>query len=910
MLSRRTYIVVRLAIAIVFLSLPALALLSLGAQSTRPVIDLISTQSGFLQGAAVLVTLAAFSIGAFRRLTGQWIGKRFESLEVNPTEPLSANELLSNIDQEIVWVHRNITRLDDLIKRKRLLLLGDGGVGKTREAYELMNQAIGFGIVNTTDIYRPSSYALATLTIPELNIWVRSNMQDAKSILLVVNDLHHWFSVDLLNRLGELIHILEMRTTDLFIIATMRVEPYNELYAIWFATFGFTERRIHPFSELPQIVTLVNDVANKLGVSIGMEGAAALAELSEGIPESILAVLLSFRKTTSIPNQEDVRNKVAAHVWNESRESIKQIDVLAWYILNASAAFFAAGLRARRNLVTAYACEQWIAESRSIARIKSVLTLIFSRKRTERAIKVLEDYNISVKRDFVVKEAALEYFDELSSQRKLAHWFSNQSSTYGRLKLKLLYDALDDYFGSLLLLEFKFRKNRDTGPADRNLQKRLAGQKNQLLKHVFSQLLSEGDLSSYFPSTRVILIEQAKFPGKGPYVILGTPGNSKDLSPRIGSFRHLGYKFSASGKAAETCVEGLREVWRSRKHYALMEYTRAQREDPTSYLPYYMIGSLYYAADDSSAALQAFEQCLEREPGFVLAHYWLAEIHRELGNVNTALDHLHHVKDSKESIVAGALLETRIHLERDDDSSAKKVLDDLVSRVMFLHGGDIFQIGVARARLETIDSDLTETRINTILQRFGLSQYTKEVLQTPTAVILMTRYDDRLSSTDAATYMVARWCMQIKEFGTAEPLLRYVIDSNRDEMSSYSYLLAEAYRRQMKPELAVQVCQEALKKRIYTAFQTQIELAASLKDMGNQEGFEAKLSLARGMLQLESPYFVACYYALRGNYKAAVQALQALAVNRRLSLEDYTSHIDMQSLITLPAYQPRLSKEL
>ena len=139
------------------------------------------------------VNLAFFAInGALALLLWRSRRKRRQepAWEAGPLRPVTPEQIRQNLGLggQVNWIDRSAARVSDLRTHHRLLIVGRTGLGKTREAAELIRRALSQGLVPEERIYEPTPW-FHLLTSDSLRSALGQRLTPQLPLLLFLDDL-------------------------------------------------------------------------------------------------------------------------------------------------------------------------------------------------------------------------------------------------------------------------------------------------------------------------------------------------------------------------------------------------------------------------------------------------------------------------------------------------------------------------------------------------------------------------------------------------------------------------------------------------------------------------------------------------------------------------------------------------
>ncbi len=295
-----------------------------------------------------------------------WLTRREKGIAFNqiPLEAVTIDQLLAELGRwggSIAWVDRHSTQLSQLQVQQRLAIVGQRKLGKTREAIELIAQAVDNDLITPDHVYVPGR-TLLRLTQEEIEVGVANRIPLRVAVLLFIDDLPYHFGGKGLKALGNLIDFLSNHCRTLYLLATVRTDQWLGSHRSWLIAHRFQLHDLAVFDD-GQTAQIVNYSLRTFEMQAGPDVQALFVRANDGTPERVLSVFRKLRSTGYSRLESDrVKEILAADVantWDTIRVEVRQQHQSSYYLFLALGAFHAATVTPYTELVLTFAIELW-----------------------------------------------------------------------------------------------------------------------------------------------------------------------------------------------------------------------------------------------------------------------------------------------------------------------------------------------------------------------------------------------------------------------------------------------------------------------------------------------------------------------------------------------------------------------
>ncbi len=269
-------------------------------------------------------------------------------------------ERLGERGGQVPWIDRGKTSAGILRAYGRLLIRGRKGIGKTREAAELIRRVVSEEFVSPDRVFVPSE-GFHQIDAAAIRSAVRRNLDLTSPILLYLEDLPRHFFGEGLARLAELLeNIRECPRT--YVVADARDDQIAEEHRTWLKKQDFFQINLPKLNDA-QSAELLDAAAGIMNLRLTEGAKSALVRIAAGIPDLILMPLLRLLAHKAVEVDEGLARNFArqeqSEAWAETRRDICELVPAAYYLIDGLVQFHVAAAPAHQVLVLHYASYLW-----------------------------------------------------------------------------------------------------------------------------------------------------------------------------------------------------------------------------------------------------------------------------------------------------------------------------------------------------------------------------------------------------------------------------------------------------------------------------------------------------------------------------------------------------------------------
>jgi tetratricopeptide (TPR) repeat protein len=633
-------------------------------------LQFIESRSALLQGLNALIGLLIW-VGNAVMFYVLWLTrpeKKGIALDKIPLETVTREQLLAELGRwggSIAWVDRNSTRLSQVQIGQRLAIMGQRKLGKTREAIELIAQAVDNDLITPDHIYVPGR-TLLWLTQEEIEVGVANQIPPRAAVLLFIDDLPYHFGGKGLKALGNLIDFLSDHCRTLYLLATVRTDQWLESHKSWLIAHTFQLHDLAAFDD-GQTAQIVNYALHTFEMQAGMDVQALFVQANDGTPERVMSV---FRKLRSTGHSRLESGKVkeilaadVANTWDTIRVEVRQQHQSSYYLFLALGAFHAAAITPYTELVLTFAIELWRDQVQHPYRWQMRPALQKALRYLEQNYDFVNDGEIitfpdvaveGIGEDELIQTALADYLIALPKKfsfRKLHYWllFVWAEIRYRRSP------SLHGYTLAIQTLPHADAYNR------RGLIHHSQGEYELALRDYKRALeLDPKNALHYYWTGALYHFLERREEAISIYqkAISVADANDSQLYTNLGDvYSELGYWSEAKTnfkKAIEinptdtNSYIGLGGVYYElgRIDEAIAILQKAIELDPNDALSHSGLGYVYGQLGRTDEALVAYQKAVELEPSDGLSHASLAAVYRQLGQNSNYEKHISLARES------------------------------------------------------------------------------------------------------------------------------------------------------------------------------------------------------------------------------------------------------------------------
>ena len=535
-----------------------------------------------LIGISILLATTAegLIIGRFKDFR-DWLFPRVDpALITAPIQPITPDNILTNatLGGWIKYVHRDGAKLSDFSASPRVVIIAPRKMGKSREAAELISRVAG-NFVLPDRIFTPRAAPVKLLSKNAIQRELRLQPQLASShapILLYIDDLPNDFKDKDLVHLKNLLDVLEILVTNLYVVATAREKHLSPSDLAWLRQNNFEIIHLPPL-EGEKVGLLVDYYSAAKKIDVDDDARQYLIEHSDGTPELTLRSLrrmedAGFSRFTRFEAQKLALTTMEETIIADLQEFTGSHPA-APALLDTLTEFHSAGLDPQLNLVTQY----------TIARIHGSPSLRTSSQRL-RALRMLFDTlsgkYLTLDRDrILIKDTLVEQIiDQNHARRELSDFFLGYRRRYQNRYLRRFYP--------------------------------MAGQQAMAL---FSLALNAQQFDSYEQAINLYSAAIILMPHSGFYNKRGI--TYTDLEDYPAALVDYTRAIEMDPQDAEAYYHRAVIYTKQQDHpAALADFTAAINLDPQSGAAYNHRGVAYADQGDTSAALDDFNRAIDLDP--------------------------------------------------------------------------------------------------------------------------------------------------------------------------------------------------------------------------------------------------------------------------------------------------------
>ncbi len=293
-------------------------------------------------------------------------------------ERVKLTDLLHNVSLEdlrdsllgeggkVPWVNRDVTNVSLLMRARKIAIIGNDDVGKTREAIELVSQASSEDLFTSKSIYMlsPEYHSTRSDVLEGIHPFV---VLPKESILLVDDFPKYMQSKRDLEKLARFLQSFGHGQTPYVIIVASEANLSTQ-HTYWLKENKFKIVPMKPMAR-EEAEDLVDGVAERFGLALSTPERASLVQQTFGSPA---AIILGLQRIDAIGRAElttqavdEIALRSVVDLWSSTRDSIVQKYATAEHVLNALGSFYSAGIPAYTQLVQVFAWSHWYRQGGS-----------------------------------------------------------------------------------------------------------------------------------------------------------------------------------------------------------------------------------------------------------------------------------------------------------------------------------------------------------------------------------------------------------------------------------------------------------------------------------------------------------------------------------------------------------------
>ena len=599
-------------------------------------------------------------------LSRSWRRGRETAWLTEPLRPIPPDQLRRSLGRggQVNWIDRGVCCWPDLHAHRRLLIVGRTGLGKTREAAELMRQAVLQGLVPRERIYEPTPL-LYLSTGDRLRAALDPYLTPQVPLLLFLDDLPDHVLGEGLDQLGASLRILQ-RCKALYVVATARPSRLTAQHKAWLDEQGFRCLDLPDFTR-EQIGRLVDNAAGIFGFQVEDAARDEFIRHHDGTPELVLTAMrrLRIEKIKQV-DQDAVAALIQGglgEAWAEMHRYLKGHEAATVHLWQALAVFGAAAAEPYTPLVLRYAAHL-MPGSRRLRRRRT-------RESLERALAYLAVVDVLAGQEQITFPAAAVEGAMLpaTARERLGTFLEFHRRSLHRPGLRRLYREAEPHAILLLSLGLFAQWQREQGAAVRFYSAALRLRPHPEISYrrglAFAARAEWKKAIADFSRTldsRPRDVE-ATFQRGLAYQEQGQPRRAiADLSRVIeldamheGAYFNRGLVHASRDELEEAIADytrvieldpdhalahyhrGLAYYYQGRLTQAIADFGRTIELDPDCSNAYYNRGLAYQQQDDLERAIADYDRAIELEPDGANAYYNRGLAHAELDQEEKAL---------------------------------------------------------------------------------------------------------------------------------------------------------------------------------------------------------------------------------------------------------------------------------
>ena len=284
-----------------------------------------------------------------------------------PLQSTSSDKIRQGLGQGglVNWIDRGVCNPDLLRQYARIIIVGRMKQGKTREAAELIRQAVLEDLVPTDRVFEPSP-AFLFINLDELQAALERGVDPKAPILLFLDDFPRYYFSEGLDRLEKALASLH-NCQEVYLVATARIDQLTPEHTAWLEKQKFYSQSL-PDLSTEQKGRLVDSAAGVFNMQIGGSARQAFIDASDGRPETTLIGLRRLNAQGVTQVETETAQKIARQSleisWAQAHRYIIERQPAAEYFLDALAAFHAASVIPSTILISEYALHLWQCQRR------------------------------------------------------------------------------------------------------------------------------------------------------------------------------------------------------------------------------------------------------------------------------------------------------------------------------------------------------------------------------------------------------------------------------------------------------------------------------------------------------------------------------------------------------------------
>jgi tetratricopeptide (TPR) repeat protein len=342
-------------------------------------------------------------------------------------------DLLGKMGSRIEWFDRGVVSIDTLLGNKLLLIIGKRKVGKTREAFELIQKMINNDYISVDRVYDLST-SLRNYTPESARNYVLQIINRNAPNLFYIENLPTQYTGTGLKVLSAVVDALQDSHQDYYLIITARSDQLVDEHRQWIAKYIHDKVELHKISS-QQVIDMVTKFTNNYEISLGDGAIEEFVDHSDGTTDQLVHSFLFIHndKIKILDKQlaHEYALKSSLEMWRLIWGEMKNVDPDSAYVMKSIATFYRAGVEPYSNYIEKYA--NFLKVSQKALTVNNVS------KAFRIVIEKLKDNDITVEdgiihiRDSMV-DGSIEPPDRQMAILELSKFIKNSSKLFSLIK--------------------------------------------------------------------------------------------------------------------------------------------------------------------------------------------------------------------------------------------------------------------------------------------------------------------------------------------------------------------------------------------------------------------------------------------------------------------------------------------
>jgi tetratricopeptide (TPR) repeat protein len=500
-------------------------------------------------------------------------------------------DLLGKIGSQVEWFDRGVVTIDTLLGNKHLLIIGKRKVGKTREAFELIQRMIDNNYISADRVYDLGASIRNYQPETARNYVLQIINRNAPNLFYIEN-LPRQCTGTALEVLSAVVDALQDSHQDYYLIITARSDQLADEHKQWIAKNIHNKVELHKISSL-QVIDMVTRFANNNGISLDDGAIEEFVDHSDGTTDQLVHsfVFIHNDKIKVLDKQlaHEYISKSSLEMWVVIWGGMKNEDPDTEYVMKSIATFYRAGVEPYTNYIEKYA--------NFLKNKNNKLPIFNARKEFKIVIENLKANDITIKEGIIhIKDSMVDESIE-PSERKVA----------------IL--ELSEYI-NYLSNRFRLIKN------DEHLA--------TICKDLAYQYLVDEDFNSSIPLLNIAT--KVSLPTDGMHYSLGVAYLIKSQTDyTITEFRKA---IKIDPNLADTYTDlGLAYAIKGQTDDAITEFRKAIEIDPNYDISHFNLGITYEEKGQTNDAISEYLKTIKINPNNGKPHIAIARISKIVGDI-------------------------------------------------------------------------------------------------------------------------------------------------------------------------------------------------------------------------------------------------------------------------------------